>query len=61
MKTYNGWEIWRRYALVQHIIEIHILEERLSFELFGILLPRAKASGGVSCKELITVSLIEIK
>ena len=52
METYDCWEVWRRDSFVQNVIEVDILEERMSLDLFSIALTRAKAAGGVTGQQL---------
>ena len=37
--THDRREIWWRNALVQHIVEVDVLEERMSLDLFCVALP----------------------
>ena len=50
--TYDSRKVRRRDALVEHIIEIDIFEERLPLELFCVFFARAKATSRIPCQQL---------
>ena len=51
-QTYDGWEVWWGNALMQNVIEIHVLEERMSLDLLCIALSRTKTSCRVASQQL---------
>jgi len=46
--SYNSGAIRRGYAFIQNIVEVHVFEEWLSFDLLGIFLSRTKTTSRVS-------------
>lgn len=51
-RTYDRREVRGRDALVQDVVEVHILEERMSLDLLRIALSRAQSPCGVARQEL---------
>ena len=48
MDTYDCGEVRRRDALVQHIVEVDVLEERMSLDLLRVALARSKTTCGIT-------------
>lgn len=54
--TYDRREVRGRDALVQDIVEVHVLEERMSLDLLRIALSRAESPCGVASEKLKRLS-----
>lgn len=54
-KTHDGWIIGWRNSLVENIIKVGVLEERMALNLLSIALARAQSSRRVTGQELIWV------
>lgn len=47
--TYDGRHIRGGDTLMEYVVPVYVLEEGLSFDLFGIALSRPETAGGVAC------------
>ena len=61
MNTHDRGEVRWRNALVQHVVEVDILEERMSLDLFRVTFARAKTASRVARQQLDRILRLYIK